>query len=91
MLDIIICLLYSEGAQSNDNESGGDVVRINRERFAAALARMDLNGKQLAAKAGVSRGTVTAVKTGKSCSKETAEKLAEVLGREIIEEGGMIS
>lgn len=66
-------------------------MRINRERFAAALARMDLNGKQLAAKAGVSRGTVTAVKTGKSCSKETAEKLAEVLGREIIEEGGMIS
>ena len=88
MLDIIICLLYSEGAQSNDNESGGDIVRINRERFAAALVRMDLNGNQLAAKAGVSRGTVTAVKTGKSCSKETAEKLAEVLGREIIEEGG---
>ena len=60
-------------------------MRINRERFAAALARMDLNGNQLAAKAGVSRGTVTAVKTGKSCSPETAEKLAEVLGREIIE------
>jgi len=46
---------------------------------------MDLNGNQLAAKAGVSRGTVTAVKTGKSCSPETAEKLAAVLGREIIE------
>ena len=64
---------------------GGDIMRINRERFAAALARMDLNGNQLAAKAGVSRGTVTAVKTGKSCSPETAEKLAAVLGREIIE------
>jgi len=65
--------------------NGGDIMRINRERFAAALARMDLNGNQLAAKAGVSRGTVTAVKTGKSCSPETAEKLAAVLGREIIE------
>ena len=64
---------------------GGDIMRINRERFAAALARMDLNGNQLAAKASVSRGTVTAVKTGKSCSPETAEKLAAVLGREIIE------
>jgi putative transcriptional regulator len=64
---------------------GGDIMRINRELFAAALARMDLNGNQLAAKAGVSRGTVTAVKTGKSCSPETAEKLAAVLGREIIE------
>ena len=60
-------------------------MRIIRERFAAALARMDLNGNQLAAKAGVSRGTVTAVKTGKSCSPETAEILAAVMGREIIE------
>lgn len=61
-------------------------VRIDRITFAAALARLDLNGNQLAAKAGVSRGTVTAVRTGKSCSKETAEKLAAVLGRDIIKE-----
>lgn len=60
-------------------------MRINRECFAAALARLDLNGNQLAEKAGVSRGTVTAVRTGKSCSKETADKLAAVLGRGIIE------
>ena len=62
-------------------------MRINRERFAAALARLDLNGNQLAEKAGVSRGTVTAVRTGKSCSKETADKLVAVLGRDIIEKG----
>lgn len=61
-------------------------MRIDRIKFAAALARLDLNGNQLAEKAGVSRGTVTAVRTGKSCSKETADKLAAVLGREIIEE-----
>lgn len=60
-------------------------MRINRERFVAALARLDLNGNQLAVKAGVSRGTVTAVKTGKSCSTETAHKLAAVLGKEILE------
>ena len=60
-------------------------VRIDRVKFAAALARLDLNGNQLAEKAGVSRGTVTAVRTGKSCSKETADKLAAVLGRDIIE------
>ena len=41
---------------------------------------------EAAEKAGISRGTVTAVKTGKSCSPQTAEKLAAVLGREIIEE-----
>jgi len=62
-------------------------MRINRERFAAALARLDLNGNQLAEKAGVSRGTVTAVRTGKSCSKETAHKLAAVMGEDIIEKG----
>lgn len=61
-------------------------MRIDRVKFAAALARLDLNGNKLAEKAGVSRGTVTAVRTGKSCSKETADKLAAVLGREIIEE-----
>lgn len=62
-------------------------MRINRERFAAALARLDLNGNQLAEKAGVSRGTVTAVRTGKSCSKDTADKLAKILGEDILEGG----
>lgn len=61
-------------------------MRIDRVKFAAALAHADLNGNQLAIKAGVSRGTVTAVRTGKSCSKETAEKLAAILGRDIIVE-----
>ena len=60
-------------------------MRINRERFAVALVRTDLNGNQLAKKAGVSRGTVTAVRTGKSCSKETADKLVAVLGEDILE------
>ncbi len=60
-------------------------MRINRERLAAAMVRHDLNGKKLAEKAGISRITMTAVRNGKSCSKETAEKLAAVLGPGIIE------
>ena len=60
-------------------------MRIDRAKFAAAMIRADLNGKQLAERAGVSRGTITAVRTGKSCSNETAEKLAAVLGHDIIE------
>lgn len=59
-------------------------VRIDRVAFAAALARKDINCKKLAGLSGVSRVTITAVKSGKSCSKETAEKLAAVLGRDII-------
>ena len=59
-------------------------MRIDRVKFAAALAQAALNVKQVAEKTGLSRGTITGVKTGKSCTKETAEKLAELLGREII-------
>lgn len=61
-------------------------MRIDRVAFAAALARADLTCKQLAERSGVSRVTITSVKSGKSCSMETAEKLAAVLGRDIIEE-----
>ena len=63
------------------------IVRISRERFAAAMARLDITGNSLAELAGVSRGTVTAVKSGKSCSAQTANKLAAILGHEIIERG----
>lgn len=60
-------------------------ARIDRVELAAALARKDLNVMRLAELAGVSRNTVTAVKNGKSCSKETADKLVAVLGRSIID------
>ena len=55
-------------------------IRIDRAKFAAALVHADLNGNQLAERSGVSRCTVTAVRTGKSCSKATAGKLAAGLG-----------
>lgn len=59
-------------------------MRIDRVAFATALARADINGKQLAELSGVSRVTITAVKSGKSCSKNTADRLAAVLGKEIL-------
>ena len=61
-------------------------MRIDRVTFAAALARADLSVKRLSELSGLSRGTITSVKTGKSCSRETADKLAAVLGRDIIRE-----
>ena len=63
-------------------------VRINRVAFAAEMARRDINCKRLVELSGVSRVTVTAVKNGKSCSQDTAEKLAAILGRDIIEKEG---
>lgn len=59
-------------------------MRIDRVEFAAALARADLNVKRLAEKSGVSRVTITAVKSGKSCSKSTADRLIAILGEEIL-------
>lgn len=61
-------------------------MRIDRVAFATALAKKDINCKRLCELSGVSRVTITAIKSGKSCSKQTAEKLTAVLGREIIKE-----
>lgn len=60
-------------------------VRIDRVSFAAVLTREDMNVKRLAELSGLSRGTVTAVKNGKSCSVVTAEKLARGLGVSVAE------
>ena len=60
-------------------------VRLDRVKFVAAMARADLNVMQLSDKAGVSRGTITAVRTGQSCSQKTANKLAAVLGADILQ------
>ena len=62
-------------------------MRIDRVKFAAALARADLTVKQVAELlSGVSRVTVSSVKTGESCSQATADKLARVLGWDIIQD-----
>lgn len=66
-------------------------MRVDRVKFATELARADMNIKQLAERAGLSRVTITSVKGGKSCSKTTAEKLAAGLGvqvQDIIQEAG---
>ena len=60
-------------------------MKIDRVKFVAAIARADMNVKRLAERSGVSCPTITAIKAGKSCSKETADKLVAVLGKNILE------
>lgn len=55
-------------------------MRIDRKKLVCAMMDADLNTKQLTEKAGVSRTTACSIKNGKSCSYDTAEKLAKVLG-----------
>lgn len=54
-------------------------MRIDRVKFVAELARRDMNLKQVCEKAGLSRATITAVKSGKTCSDETGRKIAAAL------------
>jgi len=55
-------------------------MRIDRIKLATEIARADIKLYQLAEKAGVTRATITAIKSGKSCKEETAVKLAAGLG-----------
>lgn len=62
-------------------------MRVDRIKLVAEMAKRDLTATRLAELTGLSRITVSCVKNGKSCSKETAEKLAAILGHDIIEKG----
>lgn len=65
-------------------------VPINRVALIAGMARRNINCKQLVELSGVSRVTITAARSGKSCSRGTVEKLAAGLGvpvETLIEEG----
>ena len=55
-------------------------VPINRVALIAGMAKRNINCKQLVELSGVSRVTITAARSGKSCSRKTAEKLAAGLG-----------
>lgn len=62
-------------------------VPMNRVAIITKMAERRMSCNQLVELSGVSRVTVTAVRNGKSCSTETAEKLAAVLGQDIIGKG----
>lgn len=55
-------------------------MRIDKVKFATELARADVSVKELATRTGVSRVTISAIKSGKSCANDTAKKLVAGLG-----------
>ena len=60
-------------------------MRVDRKKLVCAMMDADLNTKQLAEKAGVSRVTTCSIKNGKSCNYDTAGKLAGALGIKVTE------
>lgn len=57
----------------------GEGLRIDRKKMVLAMMDVDVNTKQLAEKAQVARATVSAVKNGRSCSEQTAIRIAAAL------------
>lgn len=55
-------------------------MRIDRIKLVAEVARQDLTIKALSEKSGVSRPTLTGVKSGKSCAAATGQAIASALG-----------
>lgn len=54
-------------------------MRIDRIKLTAELVRRDMTQTALAEKSGISRVTITGIKAGRSCSEDTAKKLAAAL------------
>lgn len=66
-------------------------MRVDRIKLITLMAKKDITLLKLSKLAGVSRATVTAVKSGKSCAAATAGQIAKALGvdvEEIIEQEG---
>lgn len=55
-------------------------MRIDRIKLITEMARANMKIYELAERSGLSRNTVITVKGGKSCSSDTAKKLAAGLG-----------
>lgn len=60
-------------------------MRIDRVKLIAEMARKDVRAIDLAEKANVSRSTVTAMRSGKSCNKNSALHVAHALGVNIVD------
>ena len=60
-------------------------VPMDRVAIITEMAKRHMNCNQVEL-SGVSRVTMTAVRSGKSCSQETADKLVAVLGHDIIKQ-----
>lgn len=57
-----------------------NIVRIDRIRLIAEMARKDIKASELAEKAQVSRSTITALRGGKSCNVNSVRRVAAALG-----------
>lgn len=60
-------------------------MRIDRVKLIAEMARQEISVKDLADKARVSRATITNLRSGKSCSANSVNHVANALGVQVEE------
>lgn len=57
-------------------------MRLNRMKIQLLMAKLEVNQATIAAKAGISRQTISAVMNGRNCRPELLGKIARALGVE---------
>lgn len=60
-------------------------MRIDRIKLVTELTKRDMTQTRLAELSGVSRATINYIRSGKSCSDEVGNKIAEALGIPVTE------
>lgn len=60
-------------------------MRVDRVKLIAEMARQNIRVNDLAEKAGISRVTITAMRGGKSCNKNSALHIARALGLDVVD------
>lgn len=54
-------------------------MRLDRVKLIAEMARQNLRNSDVADRSRISRVTITALRSGKSCTRETAQAIARAL------------
>jgi putative transcriptional regulator len=60
-------------------------MKINVTKMLISMAEFQMSVNELAEKSGVSRGTVSAIKAGKTCRPDIAGKIAQALDKPLAE------
>lgn len=55
-------------------------MRIDRIKLITEMARQDMTQLRLVELSGLSRGTISGIQNGRSCSSRSAVKIADALG-----------
>jgi len=60
-------------------------VRVDRKKLVIAMMDRDMNTIQLAELTGLSRATISGIRCGKSCAKDTLDRINKALGVDVTE------